>query len=126
MLPNATTSAIGHRGHSSIPVLRLYHYHDRSYGECVRKAALSMHRIGANGYKDCGHLAGNLHTIRPAPLRADARRRQLDGIPTPQRQVDKPQPQRLCDRPARARRLHEGRVDAHAESVREAIARELG
>ena len=35
------------------------------HGECVRKAALSMHRIGANGYyKDqkWGHLAGNLST----------------------------------------------------------------
>ena len=64
-LPNCDDLGHCHRGHSSIPVLRLYHYHDRSYGECVRKAALSMHRIGANGYyKDqkWGHLAGNLST----------------------------------------------------------------
>ena len=32
------------------PILRLYHYHHRSYGECMRKAALTKYRIGANGY----------------------------------------------------------------------------
>ena len=47
------------------PLLRLYHYHDRSFGECMRKVALSKSRIGANGYfKDFwfGNLEGNLST----------------------------------------------------------------
>ena len=128
----ATTSAIGHRGHSSIPVLRLYHYHDRSYGECVRKAALSMHRIGANGYyKDqkWGHLAGNLST------RYDRRRcaQTRDAVNSTafRRHNDKSTNPSLNDfvigtSLAHADFMRDESIAVHAASVREAITLEFG
>ena len=98
----------------------------------MRKAALSMHRIGANGYyKDqkWGHLAGNLST------RYDRRRcaQTRDAVNSTafRRHNDKSTNPSLNDfvigtSLAHADFMRDESISVHAASVREAITREFG
>ena len=112
-------------------ILRLYHYHHRSYGECMRKGALTKYRIGANGYfkdfmADGGpkFLAGNLSKryeqghCGQARYAVDSAAFQRDNSKNSSYVAGWPL--------ARADFVRDETIAVHAPSIRKAITQEFG